>query len=73
MSREVPSASGRPLVVDGQIKLTAEERAIARNSFGAVGGVQMSDAEKERLYARNKARYLKMREDGTYSDQGGGR
>ncbi|MGJ4889007.1 hypothetical protein ACQR1Y_12475 [Bradyrhizobium sp. HKCCYLRH3099] len=70
VSREVPTSSGRR-ESPNQMTLTAEERAIAHNSFGATaGGVQMSNAEKERLYAMNKLKYQRMLASGEYSRQG---
>ncbi|WP_172182142.1 hypothetical protein [Bradyrhizobium aeschynomenes] len=68
VSRGVPTGSGRQ--ESGPITLTAEERAIARNSFGAVSGLHMSDDDKERLYASNKRRYLAMLASGQYGGQG---
>lgn len=68
VSRGVPTASGRQDI--GTITLTAEERAIARNSFGAVSGLHMSDHDKERMYAANKRRYLAMLASGQYGGQG---
>jgi hypothetical protein len=67
VSREPPTSSGQRST-GNQITLTPEERAIARNSFGAVNGKELTNAEKERLYALNKAKYQKMRANGTYSD-----
>lgn len=70
VTREVMTSSGKPLQArPSSVTLTAEERAIARNSFGYGG---LSNAEKERLYALNKAKYQRMREDGTYTDERGG-
>ncbi|MGJ4928612.1 hypothetical protein ACQR1I_14195 [Bradyrhizobium sp. HKCCYLS2038] len=68
VSRGVPSASGRQ--ESGLITLSAEERQIARNSFGAVSGLYLSDDEKERMYAANKRRYLSMLASGQYGGQG---
>ncbi|MGC2778703.1 MAG: hypothetical protein WA418_24035, partial [Bradyrhizobium sp.] len=68
VSRGVPSATGRQET--GKITLTAEERAVARNSFGAVSGLHLSDDEKERMYAANKRRYLAMLASGQYGGQG---
>lgn len=67
VSREPPTSSGQRSS-GNQITLTAEERQIARNSFGSVNGRELSPAEKERLYALNKAKYKRMLADGSYSD-----
>ncbi|WP_315720149.1 MULTISPECIES: hypothetical protein [unclassified Bradyrhizobium] len=68
VSRGVPTASGRR--ESGPLTLSAEERAIARNSFGAVSGLHMTDDDKERMYAANKRRYLAMLASGQYGGQG---
>ena len=67
VSRDPPTSSGQRQS-GNQITLTAEERAIARNSFGAINGKELTPAEKERLYALNKAKYKRMLADGSYSD-----
>ncbi|MES5485950.1 hypothetical protein QMZ05_24620 [Bradyrhizobium sp. INPA03-11B] len=67
VTREVPMASGQRLS-PSQIHLTQEERDIARNSFS---DPNMSNAEKERMYAMNKVKLARMKANGTYSDQGG--
>lgn len=65
-SREVPSPSGQRSK-PGTMTLTAEERLIARTSIMDRPDLpKMSNAEKELLYARNKARLLKMRASGEY-------
>ncbi|MGJ4947310.1 hypothetical protein [Bradyrhizobium sp. HKCCYLS20291] len=68
VSREVHSGSGRREAPSTHT-LTAEERAIARNSFGAVNGTGLSDDQKERLYLQNKLRYQAMVANGEYSKQ----
>jgi hypothetical protein len=55
VSREVPMSSGQRTLDTRQITLSAEERAVARNSFS---DASMSNEERERLYAQNKARML---------------
>ncbi|WP_315766176.1 hypothetical protein [Bradyrhizobium sp. SZCCHNS2005] len=69
VSREIPTASGQRPAGLNEVRLTSEERQIARNSFGTVGGVQMSNNEKERLYALNKAKYQRMLATGQYGGQ----
>lgn len=69
VSRDAPGSSGRPQSSSGQITLSPEERDIARRSFT---NPNMSDLEKERLYAANKLRYRTMLANGTYSNQTGG-
>jgi hypothetical protein len=74
VTRDVPSASGRPAGSQNQITLTPEERAVARNSFGAIKGadgkmVDLTIEQKEMMYAQNKARMLRMRANGTLNDQ----
>jgi hypothetical protein len=69
VSRDVPSASGTRTT--NSITLTAEERAIARNSFGPIKDkdgnlVDMTNEQKERLYAQNKAKLDRMRRSGEY-------
>jgi hypothetical protein len=60
--RDVPTFSGnRESYVD--TKLTPEERDIARRSFTAS---DMTDAEKEFLYWKNREKLRRMRRDGTY-------
>lgn len=68
VSRNIPSSTGGQQ--SGAITLSAEERAIARNSFGAVSGLRLPDDEKERMYAANKRRYLEMLASGQYGGQG---
>jgi len=70
VSRSVPSVtSGKS--ESNSITLTAEERAIARNSFGPIKDadgnlVDMTPEQKERLYAQNKAKLQRMRNSGEY-------
>jgi hypothetical protein len=68
--RSTPSYGGKPQSLSGQITVSAEERQIARHSFGLVNGLQLSDNEKERLYAANKAKYQRMVASGQYGGQG---
>ncbi len=67
VSREPPTSSGQRQS-SNQVTLTAEERQVARNSFSSINGKELTNAEKERLYAMNKAKYRKMLADGTYTD-----
>ncbi len=69
VSRDVPMSSGKRESDQRRITLSAEERLIARNSFGAIKGengrlVDLTNAQKEALYARNKALMLKMKAEG---------
>ncbi len=65
-SREVPSASGQRSK-PGTMTLSPEERLIARTSIMDRPGLpNMTNAEKEFLYAKNKARLHKMRASGEY-------
>lgn len=65
VSRTAPSLSGQPR--NNQVTLTPQEREIARNSFGSMPGVKdMTNDEKERLYAQNKAKLGRMRQSGEY-------
>jgi hypothetical protein len=67
VSRDVPTASGKRSS-DNQMTLSPEERAIARNSFGAINGKDLTNAQKEYLYAQNKAKYQKSLQSGEYKD-----
>jgi len=58
VSRQAPSPSGQRQ--NNNMTLSPEERAIARNSF---------NAQKEYLYAKNKARYQAMKANGQYTEQ----
>jgi hypothetical protein len=73
VSRNVPSAGGQSAAEMRSVTLSAEERIIARNSFGAIKGpngkmVDLTDAEKERLFAQNKAKMLRMRAQGLLNE-----
>jgi hypothetical protein len=63
VSRDVPSPSGRRMSELRNITLSAAEREIARNSYG--GG---TPEEKEYSYALQKAKMLRMREQGTLNE-----
>lgn len=67
VSREPPTSSGQR-ASSSQVHLTREEREIARNSFGPVNGKDLTNAEKERLYAINKAKLARMKANGTYTE-----
>jgi hypothetical protein len=60
VSRDAPSVSGRPAMDN---HLTAEERLIARNSCS---DPNLSNAQRELLYLRNKQKLKAMRETGEY-------
>lgn len=62
VSREVPTSSGERPATTG-MTLTAEERFIARNSFS---DPNMTNAQKEKLYAMNKAKLARERTAGRY-------
>ena len=62
VSRDVPMPSGQR-ATSSKITLTAEERQIARTSFTAP---DMTNEQKELLYARNKARLARERANGAY-------
>ena len=66
VTRNIPSATGRR--PEGSNRLSAEEADIARRSFG---DPNMTVAQKELLYLRNREKYRQMKADGRYSDQGG--
>lgn len=63
VSREVPTSTGERQSTG--VTLTPEERAIARSSFSDPTG-KMTNAEKERLYAKNKLKLQNMRASGAY-------
>jgi hypothetical protein len=65
VSRDVPPISGRRAVDQRSITLSPEERLIARNSFT---DPNMTNEERERLYASNKMRMLQMRANGTLNE-----
>jgi hypothetical protein len=62
VSREVPTSTGERPASTG-MTLTPEERFIARNSFT---DPNMTNAQKERLYAMNKAKLARERAAGRY-------
>lgn len=65
VSREVPTASGQRR--SNTMTLSPEEREIARNSFGSIKGApDLTNDQKERLYAENKAKLNRMRASGEY-------
>jgi hypothetical protein len=61
VSRDVPGPSGQRTT--NRITLSPEERDIARKSFTAT---DMTDEQKERLYAMNKQKLHKLRANGEY-------
>jgi hypothetical protein len=65
VSRNVLSPSGRPVPDFRNITLSAAEREIARNSFT---DPSMTNEQRERLYASNKALMLKRRAEGTLNE-----
>ena len=62
VSRDVPSASGQRQA-STTMTLTEEERRIARTSYTAD---DMTDAQKEYAYAKNKQKLQRMRANGEY-------
>lgn len=62
VSRDVPTASGQRQA-STKVTLTAEERQIARTSFTAP---DMTNEQKELLYARNKQKLAAQRSNGSY-------
>jgi hypothetical protein len=62
VSRDVPTASGERQP-SSKVTLTEEERRIARTSFTAS---DMTNAQKEYLYAQNKRKLQTMRANGQY-------
>jgi hypothetical protein len=62
VSRDVPTPSGQRQS-SSKVTLTAEERQIARTSFTAP---DMTNEQKELLYARNKQRLAQQRANGAY-------
>jgi len=65
VSRDAPMLSGQRVASSG-MTLTPEERFIARNSFS---DPSMTDAQKERLYATQKARLAALRSQGLYPER----
>jgi hypothetical protein len=73
VSREPPTPSGRKPSMPNKVTLTPEERQIARNAFGPVKGrngewVDLTNEQKERLYAVNKAKLAQLRGSGEYPE-----
>jgi hypothetical protein len=67
---ESPSYSGKRTSSRGEMRLTEEERKIARDSIpDRPGAPRLTNAQKEYEYAKNKARYEEMKRNGTYSEQ----
>lgn len=62
VSRDVPTASGQR-ASSTKITLSQEERQIARTSFTADN---MTNEQKERLYAQNKQKLMRERANGSY-------
>jgi hypothetical protein len=68
--REAPTMSGKRMSSNNSMRLTEEERKIARESFvDRPEFGHLTDAQKEYMYAQQKARYEEMRRNGTYTDQ----
>lgn len=72
VSRDVPTTSGSRQS-SKTVTLTAEERLIARNSFGAIKDstgkmVDLTNEQKEMLYAKNKQKYQQQLANGQYTD-----
>ncbi|RXH15223.1 hypothetical protein [Bradyrhizobium guangzhouense] len=65
VSRDAPTLSGQRAASSG-MTLTPEERFIARNSFT---DPSMTDAQKEKLYATQKARLAALRSKGLYPER----
>lgn len=65
VSRDVPTPSGQRQA-SSKITLTAEERQIARTSFTAA---DMTNEQKELLYARNKQKLAAQRANGAYPER----
>jgi phage terminase small subunit len=73
VSREVPDMNGKKVANLNQVTLSSEERAIARNSFGPIKGTDglmhdLTDAQKELLFAKNKQKMLAMRAAGQLNE-----
>lgn len=62
VSRDVPTASGQRQP-SSKVTLNEEERLIARSAFSAS---DMTNAQKEYLYAQNKRKLANMRANGKY-------
>jgi hypothetical protein len=66
VSRDAPSVStGRPQSLGNTVTLSRAEREVARNSFT---DPTMTDEAKERLFAMNKLKMLRMRAAGTLNE-----
>jgi hypothetical protein len=66
---EAPSYSGKR-TSNNSLRLTEEERKVARDSIpDRPDAPRYTDAQKEYIYAQNKAKYEQMLRDGTYSEQ----
>ena len=72
VSRAMPTyTSGKP--ASNKMTLSPEEVQIAHASIlDRPDMPKMTNAQKEYIYAQNKRRYQQMKEDGSYSEQGGG-
>lgn len=67
---EAPSYSGKRTSSSNTLRLTEEERKIARDSIpDRPDAPKYTDAQKEYLYATNRDKYRRMVADGTYSEQ----
>ncbi len=67
VSRAAIDYSGRSVRDSTKIKLSAEERDMAHRSIVDRPDLpRLSDADKEYIYARNKAKLLRMRQSGEY-------
>src|SRR5262245_15044308 len=65
VSREVPTGSGTRK--QSSMRLTEEERKIARDSIPDRPDLpKLTNAQKEYMYAKNKAKYEEMKRNGTY-------
>ncbi len=66
VSRDVPTSSGQRQSATS-VTLSAEERRIAHSSFGSINGAKdLTNTEKERIYAQNKLKLQRMRQSGEY-------
>jgi hypothetical protein len=69
VSREVPTAASGTRK-QSSMRLTEEERKVAREAIPDRPDLpKMTNAQKEYLYAKNKAKYDQMKRDGTYDEQ----
>jgi hypothetical protein len=68
VSREVPNAAGARS--KNSMRLTEEERQAARDAIPDRPDLpKLTNAQKEYMYAKNKAKYEAMKANGTYSEQ----